>query len=180
VSDRLEELLTRLEELVDVLERLDDSAVRDQVFELLDGVDTLHRFALDRLVAELEVRGVAPEQLRDSHPAIAWLFEAYGLGLDQREASHLALEAIRPFVHSHGGEVEVLDVTDGVVHVRLAGACSGCTSSDVTLTEGVEEALREGLSGFVRVTLEEDDAPPHPPPGPTLLQLQSGPPEGFP
>ena len=180
VSQELDELLTRLEDLVGVLEGLDDAVVRSQVFELLDGVDVLHRFALTRLTEELERRGVAVEELPDAHPAIGWLFEAYGLGIDEQRAADLALETIRPFVHSHGGEVEVLDVTDGVVHVRLAGACSGCTASDETLTHGVEEALRDGLPGFVRVTVEEDDAEPHPPPGQTLLQIQPGPPEGFP
>lgn len=180
MSDELDELLARLEELVAALEGLDDAVVRGQVFELLDGVDVLHRFALSRLVEELVRREVPLEALRDAHPAIDWLFHAYGLGIDEQQAADLALEAIRPFVHSHGGEVEVLDVTDGVVHVRLAGACSGCTASDETLTHGVEEALREGLPGFVRVTVEEDDAEPHPPPGQTLLQIQPGPPEGFP
>lgn len=179
MSDRLDELLTRLEALVGDLERLDDATVRDRVFELLDGVDVLHRLALSRLVDELDGR-VPLDELREADPAIDWLFEAYGLGVDEREAADVALEAIRPFVHSHGGEVEVLGVTEGTVHVRLSGACSGCTASDITLTEGVEEALREGLPGFVRVTVEDDDAEAHPPPGPTLLQIQSGPPEGFP
>lgn len=179
MDTELDELLTRLEELVRELEDLDDAGVRDRVFELLDGVDTLHRVALTRLVEELTARRVPLDEVRDAHPGIAWLFQAYGLGIDEHQAADLALETIRPFVHSHGGEVEVLDVTDGVVHLRLAGSCSGCTASDETLTEGVEEALREGLPGFVRVTVEDDDAAPHPPPGPTLLQIQSGPPEGF-
>lgn len=179
MSDELDELLDRLEGLVEDLQQLDDPVVRDRVFELLDGIDVLHRFALSRLVEELDGR-VPTEQLRSAHPAIGWLFEAYGLGIDEHEAADIALEAIRPFVHSHGGEVEVLDVTHGTVRVRLSGACAGCTASDITLTEGVEEALREGLPGFVRVTVEDDDAEAHPPPGQTLLQIQSGPPEGFP
>jgi Fe-S cluster biogenesis protein NfuA len=174
----LDQLLDRLEGLVGELERLEDDATRTRVFELLDGIDVLHRSALHELVRTIEGR-LEIEEVRDAHPAVRWLFDAYGLGIDERETADLALESIRPFVHSHGGEVEVLDATDGVVHVRLAGSCSGCSASDVTLTEGVEEALREGLPGFVRVTVEEDDAEEHPPPGPTLLQIQSGPPEGF-
>lgn len=179
MSARLDELLDRLEGLVEDLQRLDDPVIRSRVFELLDGVDVLHRFALSTLVDELDGR-IPLDELRAAHPAISWLFEAYGLGIDEHAQADIALEAIRPFVHSHGGEVEVLDVTDGVVHIRLAGSCSGCTASEETLTHGVEEALREGLPGFARVTVEEDDAEPHPPPGQTLLQIQSGPPEGFP
>jgi Fe-S cluster biogenesis protein NfuA len=174
----LDQLLDRLEGLVGELERLEDDATRTRVFELLDGIDVLHRFALQELVRTLQGR-LPVEEVRDAHPAVRWLFEAYGLGMDEHEAADIALEAIRPFVHSHGGEVEVLDVTDGTVHVRLSGACAGCTASDITLTEGVEEALREGLPGFVRVTVEDDDAEAHPPPGQTLLQIQSGPPEAF-
>lgn len=169
----LDELLRRLEELIEEIERLDEP-VRGRVFELLDGVDAVHRLALGRLAEAL-----GPERLdalRRADPAIGWLLDAYGVGTDQRAAAEAALDAIRPYIHSHGGKVEVLGATGGVVRVRLSGACSGCTASTITLQRGIEEALRANLPWFAGVEVEQDEAEAHPPPGPTLLQLRAGPP----
>lgn len=169
--EHLDRLLARLEELLTAVEEF-DPPVRDQVFELLDGIDTLHRMALGQL-GEALAPGLSA--LRESHPAITWLFDAYGVGVDERAAATAALQTVRPYVESHGGAVEVLDVRNGVVTVRLSGSCSGCTASAVTLREGVEEALRTGLPGFRALEAAEDDGTAHPPPGPTLLQIQPRP-----
>lgn len=164
----LNEVLERLGALLAEVERLEDG-VREPVLELLDGIDALHRTALEQLPAALGAEGV--ERLRAADPALAWLLDTYGVGVDERAAADRALESVRPYIHSHGGEVEVLDVAAGVVHVRLAGACSGCTASAITLREGVEAALREGLPGFERLEVAPDDGPAHGAPGPTLLQI---------
>lgn len=165
----LDTVLDRLEELLDAVDTLPD-ADRANVVELLDRVDDLHRLALGQLGARLPAHQV--EELRDAHPAVAWLFEAYGIGLDQRAAVDAALDRVRPYLHSHGGEVELHDVTDGVVTVQLTGACAGCSASAITLREGVEEALAAGVPGFARLEVVEDrHAAPHDPPGPTLLQI---------
>jgi len=161
-------LLDRLEELLADIENL-DAPVRDRVFELLDGVDAVHRLAVHRLA---DVMGGHLADLRGTDAAIDWLFEAYGVGVDDLAAASAALDAVRPYVHSHGGEVDVLAVEHGVVRVRLSGACSGCTSAAQTLRHGVEEALREGLPGFVAMDVAPDDgAPSHPPPAQVLLQI---------
>ncbi len=53
---------------------------------------------------------------------------------------------LRPFVQSDGGDIELVDVTDqGVVSVRLLGACIGCPSSGMTLKMGVEQTLKDRL-----------------------------------
>ena len=168
----LEAMLQRMEELVGAVERLDEPA-RESVFELLDRVDALHRVALTQLAD-----GIGRDRLDGlrEDPAVAWLFDAYGIGVDQRAAADRALEQVRPYIHSHGGRVELLDVTDGVVRLRMGGSCAGCSASAVTLSEGIEEALREHVPGFLRMEVEEEPAEPHPPPGPTLLQIGFGPP----
>lgn len=167
VIDDLDQLLTRLETLLAETEQLDEP-LRAKVFELLDGIDALHRAALRRLG---EALGDATVRRMRQDPGVAWLFDAYGIGVDERAAADVALETVRPYIRSHGGSVEVLAAQDGVVRVKLAGSCSGCTASAVTLREGVEQALVEGLPGFARLEVEEEDAPPHPPPGPTLVEL---------
>jgi Fe-S cluster biogenesis protein NfuA len=83
---------------------------------------------------------------------------------------------VRPYLHSHGDDVTVLDARGGVVRVRLSGACSVCTASTITLRRGVEEALRARFPGFAAMEVDEQPAPSHPPPGATLEQLADPPP----
>jgi Fe-S cluster biogenesis protein NfuA len=164
----LDRVLERLEALVGEVEGWDDP-MRARVFELLDCVDDLHRFPLVRLAEVLGPREL--ERLR-ADPIVGWLLDAYGAGVDERAAANSALDEIRPYIHSHGGDVEILDVTRGVVRVRMSGACSGCTASAITLREGVEEALRDHFPAFAGLQVEPDESPAHPPPGPTLLQIR--------
>lgn len=61
-----------------------------------------------------------------------------------RDKVTLVLDRIRPAVQSDGGDIELVDVTtDGVVTIRLMGACVGCPSSQMTLKMGVEKNLRD-------------------------------------
>ncbi len=50
---------------------------------------------------------------------------------------------LRPIIQSDGGDLELVDVTDGIVQVRLHGACIGCPSSESTLKQGIERNIRE-------------------------------------
>jgi Fe-S cluster biogenesis protein NfuA len=147
--------------------------VRDQVYELLDGIDLLHRGALAELADALGPETV--RRVRDASPGIAWLFDAYAVAVDQRAAAEEALASVLPSIRSHGGNVQILDVDRGVVRVRMEGACAGCSAAAVTLQEGVEAAFVEKVPGFATLEVEPDDAPSHPPPGPTLLQIGSRP-----
>ena len=52
---------------------------------------------------------------------------------------------IRPALQSDGGDIELIDVEDGIVKVKLVGACSHCPSSAMTLYEGVEKMLMEKI-----------------------------------
>ncbi len=56
-----------------------------------------------------------------------------------------ALEKIRPMLQADGGDVELIDVVDDVVTVRLRGACSGCPMSQMTLKGGIERLLKEQI-----------------------------------
>ena len=162
-------ILDRFEALLGEIEAWEEPH-RSTAFELLQQVDAVHRFALVRLGERLGADLLAT--LRAEDPAVAWLFDAYAVGVDERAAAEEALSPVLGYVHSHGGEVTVLEVRQGVVRLRMSGTCSGCTASAVTLREGVDKALREGFPGFSRMEVEEDqEARPHPPPGPTLLQI---------
>ena len=63
-----------------------------------------------------------------------------------------AIEDIRPYLQADGGDVELVDVSsDGVVKVRLTGACGGCPMSQITLTQGVERAIMKKVTGVQKV-----------------------------
>lgn len=63
-----------------------------------------------------------------------------------------ALNTIRPYLQADGGDVELINVTkDGIVNVKLTGACSGCPMSQMTLRAGVERALIREVPGIRRV-----------------------------
>lgn len=65
-----------------------------------------------------------------------------------RERVEKVLNLIRPAVQSDGGDVELVDVTpEGVVQIRLLGACVGCPSSTMTLQVGIERNLRSHVPG---------------------------------
>ncbi len=67
-----------------------------------------------------------------------------------------ALEGVRPYLGSHGGDVELLEVTAaGVVRLRLLGSCDGCASSSVTLTLAVEGAIEAAAPEVVGIEVEE-------------------------
>jgi Fe-S cluster biogenesis protein NfuA len=60
-----------------------------------------------------------------------------------REKVEAALARIRPALQADGGDVELLGVKEGVVSVRLTGACGGCPMSTVTLRNGIERILKQ-------------------------------------
>ncbi len=62
-----------------------------------------------------------------------------------REQVEEVLKEIRPGLQADGGDVELVDVSDGVVRVRLTGACGGCPMSQMTLKMGIERRLRQRL-----------------------------------
>ena len=61
------------------------------------------------------------------------------------------LAKIRPYLNQDGGDVDFVDFKDGIVYVRLLGACVGCSSSDLTLKNGVEALLLEEVPGVIGV-----------------------------
>lgn len=68
-----------------------------------------------------------------------------------REKVEQALEKIRGYLQYEGGDVELVDVVDGVVKVRLKGMCSACPMSMITLKNGIERILKEEVPGVKSV-----------------------------
>ena len=70
---------------------------------------------------------------------------------DLKKAVEQALAKIRPMLQRDGGDIELVEVTDGIVKVRLTGACKGCPMSQMTLKQGVEKLLLKEVPGLKQV-----------------------------
>ena len=142
--------VAQLATLVETLEREGD----ERALLLLGLMDDIHRPAL-----ELIVEG------QPDHPVALALLSMYGLvPVDERIEAEEALDEIRPYIEGHGGALELVDVHDGVISVRMSGACNGCAASAMTLRRGIESKLRERLDWFKEVVALEPEggaAEPH-------------------
>ena len=68
----------------------------------------------------------------------------------------LVINRIRPFLQADGGDVEFIKFEEGIVYVKLHGACVGCTSVDITLKDGIEVLLLEEVPGVIGVERVEE------------------------
>jgi Fe-S cluster biogenesis protein NfuA len=62
-----------------------------------------------------------------------------------KEKVQAILDKIRPALQADGGNIELVDIVDGIVKVKLLGACQGCMGAQMTLKMGVEKALKEAI-----------------------------------
>lgn len=159
------DVLVRIGELAEALTRSPDKEVAEPVGELLDWVDAFHRDGIGRLVemirewrGEIFLEAVARDELAGTLLGAYGLGEGTGTGDQAADAVDAAIDDVRPMIESHGGSIEVEDVTDGVVKVRLSGTCDGCPSSSATLTYGVQTALVEHWPNFRRLEVVDPAA----------------------
>lgn len=138
-----DQAVAELETLVGTLERDGD----ERALMLLQLMDAIHRPAFELVLAgEL------------GHPIAEAVLGMYELiPLDDRAQVEEALDEIRPYMESHGGGLELLDVVGGAVHVRMSGSCNGCAASAMTLQRGVETKLRERIPWFEEIVAHEDE-----------------------
>jgi Fe-S cluster biogenesis protein NfuA len=151
--------LQRLDALLGEMERCADSTAQAHTRELVQIVLDLHAAGLERLLDHVAAAGESDAVLdacvRDE--VVAGLLLLHGLhplSLDERV--RLALDEVRPHLRRHGGDVELLDVKDGVVRLRLEGNCNGCPSSAVTMRQTVEEAIVAKAPDVLAVEVESE------------------------
>lgn len=137
----------------------------ERVEALLDRVETFPReereVATELVAALLEMYGeglariVAAGSVPVEDELVAHLLLLHGLHpVPVRERVIGALDSVRPYLLQHGGGVELVSVEDGVVRLRLEGACHGCPSSAVTLRSAVEDAIARAAPDVDRVEAE--------------------------
>ncbi len=167
-GDRIEVLMGELaalspavqgktEELVRLLMQLYGAGL-ERILSIIDEMDAaagpvFARLAADDLVSSLLV-------LHDLHP----------LDLDFRVER--ALDHVRPYLESHGGNVKLLGIDENVVRLRLEGSCKSCPSSTITMKLAVEKAIEEAAPEITQIDVEGIAVPGDPAtPPPTLVQL---------
>lgn len=68
------------------------------------------------------------------------------------------IKKLRPYLNADGGDLDFVKFEDGIVYVRLLGACIGCSSSDDTITNSVETLLLEEVPGVIGVEVVEEES----------------------
>jgi len=163
------ELAERVDEAARRVAGLDPEA-RKAAEELKEAVEAVHRAGLITIVRRMRADERARELLFElvDEPEVRMLFMLHGIiRPDPMTEASRVIDAIRPMVRSHGGDVELVRVEDGVAYVRLKGACTGCSAPAVALREGIEEALIERVPAITRVEV----LPPEP--SPVLIPLSA-------
>jgi Fe-S cluster biogenesis protein NfuA len=150
--------LQRLDKLLQAVEHTADPAVQAQTREIVQTLLDLHAVGLARLVEHVTQVGATGRAILDTcanDDLVAGLLLLHNLHpLDLEARVRRALEGVRPYLRSHGGNVELLGVDGGVVRLRLEGSCDGCPSSAVTMRHTIEEAIIARAPDAIAVEVE--------------------------
>lgn len=161
--------VAHVEALLDRLDALPDPQAREAATATVQALLELYGEGLGRIaerVGPAQARVLAEDEL------VAHLLLLHGLHpvpVEQRVRE--ALDGVRPYLGSHGGDVELLGVDDGVVRLRLQGSCEGCPASAMTLKHAIEEAVLSAAPDVDAVEAEGLDDPAHA----QLLQIECSP-----
>ncbi|ADG07179.1 NifU family protein [Kyrpidia tusciae] len=152
-------LAANVDRAAEAIQGLSEDA-RQKAMEMKKAIEAFHEHALRRLVRTLRTTESGKELLLQAveDPAVYAMFLMHGI-IKQDLFTRVAavLEEVRPYMRSHGGDVELVKVEADVVYVRLHGACSGCSLSALTLRDGVEEAVKARVPEVRRVEVAEDE-----------------------
>jgi Fe-S cluster biogenesis protein NfuA/nitrite reductase/ring-hydroxylating ferredoxin subunit len=160
--DQLRAVGDRIEALIDA-SGSGGAIARERAEELVRLVADLYGGGLERLLDILYGLGRLDDDTLDAlarDELVSGLLLVHGLHpYDLATRVESALESVRPYLGSHGGDVELLEVTDdGVVRLRLLGSCDGCPSSSVTLSLAVEDAVEAAAPEITAIEVETSDS----------------------
>lgn len=159
----------RVEELINEIETRADPDMRAKAVELVQALMDFHGAGLGRMMDIIAEAGRPGYSLFDDFARdglVGSLLLLYGLHpLELETRIRQALDKVRPSLASHGGDVELVGIDEGVVRLRMLGSCNGCPSSAMTLKLSVEEAIHEAAPDAVAIEVEDFVPPPSSPSG---------------
>ncbi len=166
-QQELAECVERIDVLLNKIEALPDDALRQDVQEIVHCLLDYHGAAVARLISlareAVDDTSALSAQLA-ADELVSSLLVLHGLHPADLESRVLqALENVRPFLKSHGGNVKLANVTDDVVRLRLEGSCHGCPSSAATLKSRIEQAIYEVAPEVRAIEVVEDEKQQQPP-----------------
>jgi Fe-S cluster biogenesis protein NfuA/nitrite reductase/ring-hydroxylating ferredoxin subunit len=169
--------LARVQELTEALEGLEDRHARELAEDLVGAIVELYGEGLARVVDRLHAAGAAGQEIHEQLvqdgvvASLLLIHDLYPIDLETRVRE--ALASVRPYMESHGGDVELLELQDGVARLRLVGSCEGCPASAATLELAIKEAIDDAAPDLAGLEVEGVAAARKPPgPSPGLLQIQ--------
>jgi Fe-S cluster biogenesis protein NfuA/nitrite reductase/ring-hydroxylating ferredoxin subunit len=159
-ADRIEMLIQEVAEFPDPRAR---ATTEELVQALLDMYGEGLALILE-LTAQTEASGHALIETFTKDDLLSSLFLLHGLHpVDIETRIARALVEVRPYLKSHGGNVELVKVENGVAYLRLEGSCHGCPSSTITLKLAIEEAIYSAAPDLDELKVEGvTDPPPRP------------------
>lgn len=156
---RMARTITNLEAIVAAW----DPAQQLTVQALKSAIEDLNKEALRRLIRALKDEPAASAQLRAAlgDPLVFGVLDFHGLLKTPLQVRiEKALDEVRPYMATHGGNVELVAVRPpDTVEIRLVGSCHGCPASSQTLTEGVEKAIRAHAPEVLHINQVSRGAP---------------------
>jgi Fe-S cluster biogenesis protein NfuA/nitrite reductase/ring-hydroxylating ferredoxin subunit len=144
-GERPEELVARVQELQAALDGADGSAAARLAEELVAAVVQMYGSGLERILDALFAAGEQGERIAVSLTddalvsTLLLIHDLHPVPLDERVQA--ALDSVRPYMESHGGNVELLGLEQGIAKIHLQGSCSDCSASAVTLELAIKQAL---------------------------------------
>jgi Fe-S cluster biogenesis protein NfuA/nitrite reductase/ring-hydroxylating ferredoxin subunit len=156
--DDFEELAKRVDQASAEAQAM-PADMRTKAMSLKSAIEEFHKIGLTRIVRTLKNDPRGKELLFEliDHPEVYALFSMHGLiRADLRTQVRRVIEMVRPYMQSHGGDVAFVDLRERTVLVRLIGNCSGCSMSQVTLKNTVEESLKQHVPEIEAVEVVED------------------------
>lgn len=148
-----EQLIARVQELTGRLEHLEDPDCRELAEELTGAVVQMYGAGLERIVDLIEDEETRDRLAADELVAgLLMIHDLYPVPLEERVGQ--ALDTVRPYMESHGGDVELLGIEDGIVRLRLQGSCKSCRASSSTLELAVQQALQQHAPDLLGMDVE--------------------------
>jgi Fe-S cluster biogenesis protein NfuA len=155
----------RLQELIDQIQQQPNPAARVLLHECVQSLLALYGNGLTRIFGRIQDAGAGGHDILQQlleDPAVSGLLLIHGLHpIPMETRLRQALEKVRPYMQSHGGNIELLSLQDDVAHVKLEGTCKSCPSSAITLELAVRRAVEEAcpdLLGFEVVAANGEES----------------------